>query len=125
MSDELRTLVEEARVVIKPQQAQDLWQLLLDYREVFSTRDKPTGQSDIVQHDIQTTGEPIKSQYCRIPVRLRGEAIQEEERMKKLGMIEPSESPWAAPAILVRKRDRTLRYCIDYRCFNKVTKKDS
>ena len=58
--------------------------------------------------------------------RLREEAVkEEEERMKQLGVKEPSESPWVAPVILVRKRDGTLRYCIDYRRPNAVTKKDS
>ena len=76
-------------MVINPQQAQDFWQLLLDYRNVFSAKDKPLGQSDVVQHDILTTEEPIKSQYHRIPVGLREEGIQDEDRMKRLGMIEP------------------------------------
>ena len=56
---------------------------------------------------------------------MKDEAIQKEERMKKLGVIEPSESPWAAPVVLVRNPDGTLRYCIDYRHLNQVTKKDS
>ena len=41
LPDKLQTLVEEVRVVINPQQAQDFQQLLLDYRDVFSTKDKP------------------------------------------------------------------------------------
>ena len=97
-------------MVINPQQAQDFRQLLLDCRDIFLTEEEPLGQSDIVKNDIQTTGEPIKSQYQRIPIGLREEAIQEEDWMKKLGVIEPSESPCAAPVILVRKRDKTLHY---------------
>ena len=97
----------------------------MDYRDVFSTKDKPPDPSAVVQHDIRTTGNPIKSQYGWIPMGPREEAIKEEDRMKKLWVIDPSESPSDAPVILVRKKDRTLRYCIDNGCLNEVTKKDS
>ena len=88
--------MDEARVVITSQQSQDFQQLLRDHCDVFSPKDEPLGQSEVVQHDIRTTGDPIKSQYRRIPVGLREEAIKEKDRMKKLGVIKPSESPWAA-----------------------------
>ena len=125
LPEELRLLVSEAKQVIGSQDVNKFEDLIREYRDVFSTKDEPLGQTDIVKHEIKTSGEPIKMRYRRVPTGLKEEAIQEEERMKKLGVIEPSESPWAAPVVLVRKKDGTLRYCIDYRRLNQVTQKDS
>ncbi|KAH9295731.1 hypothetical protein KI387_039319, partial [Taxus chinensis] len=40
------------------------------------------------------------------------------------GLIRPSVSPWGAPVIFVKKKDGTLRLCIDYRMLNKATVKN-
>ena len=69
--------------------------------------------------------DPIKCRMRHPPLGLKEAAMAEEERMKEMGVIEPSDAPWASPVVLVRKKDGSLRYCIDYRRINKVTKKDS
>ncbi|GFY31200.1 retrovirus-related Pol polyprotein from transposon 17.6 [Trichonephila clavipes] len=45
--------------------------------------------------------------------------------MKNNDVIEPSSSPCASPIVLVRKKDGSTRFCVDYRRLNDVTKKDS
>ena len=44
--------------------------------------------------------------------------------MQNGNVIQPSNSPWASPIVLVQKKDGTLRFCIDYRNLNAVTKLD-
>ncbi len=45
--------------------------------------------------------------------------------MKEAGMIVDSKSPWCSPVRLVKKKDGSLRVCVDYRKLNNVTIKDS
>ena len=86
---------------------------MLNYRDIFSTKDEPLGWTAVVRHDIKSSGLPIKFHYTQIPTGLKEEAIQEEQRMKQSDVINSSESPWAAPVDFFRKRDATM--CIDYR----------
>ena len=47
------------------------------------------------------------------------------EEMTRNGIIEPASSPWASNVVLVRKKDGTLRFCVDYRQLSAITVKDS
>ena len=49
--------------------------------------------------------------------------IQLQELLDK-GLIQPSLSPWGCPALFVKKKDKSLRMCVDYRPLNAVTIKN-
>ncbi len=55
----------------------------------------------------------------RTPFAVRGEVA------RQLREMQPSASPWASPVVLVRKKDGTLRFYIDYRQLNSLTKADT
>ena len=65
--------------------------------------------------DLISGTEPISiPPYRMAPTKLRELKAQLEEFLSK-GFIRPSISPWGAPVLIVKKKDRSLRLCIDYR----------
>ena len=69
------------------------------------------------------TDVPIKQAVRRPPIHLREAAEAEVQKMLKDDVIEPSSSPWASPIVLVKKKDGSLQYCIDYQKLNAITQK--
>lgn len=69
------------------------------------------------------TGPISKAPYRMAPAELK-ELKSQLEELLGLGFIRPSTSPWGAPVLFVRKKDGSMRLCIDYRDLNKVTIKN-
>ena len=69
--------------------------------------------------------EPFKERFQRIAPPLLEEVRENLQDMLGGGAIPPSKSPWCNTIVLVRKKDRTLRFCIDFQKLNARIKKDS
>ena len=84
------------------------------------------GQTDLVEHKIETENhKPIKIPPRRIPIYKRDQVNEELDNMLNQGTVEPSDSPWSAPICLVKKKDGSCGFCIDYRKLNTVIVKDA
>jgi hypothetical protein len=122
----LRDLAERTTVGMDRQQKTEVEQLLQEYKRVFSDDTGSLGLTDLVQHEIHTgASPPIKQGPRRVPYHHREAVDQHIEEMLSKGVIEPSTSPWASPIVLVKKKDGSLRFCVDYRKLNAVTEKDA
>ncbi|TYK31665.1 ty3-gypsy retrotransposon protein [Cucumis melo var. makuwa] len=64
-----------------------------------------------------------RAPYRMAPIELKELEVQLQELLNE-GFIRPSVSPWGAPVLFVKKKDGSIRLCIDYREFNKVTVKN-
>ena len=107
------------------EQMQHLKTFLCEYRDVFALDNTELGTTDLVTHPINTGDQPpIRQQVRRTPFALREEVNNMVQDMLERGIIRPSRSPWASPIVLVKKKDGTTRFCVDYRRLNAITKLD-
>ena len=93
--------------------------------EFISLKGNPLGRTQLVQHDINTTGLLIRQLPRRFLVGLREEGERQIQKLLERDMIEPSSSSWASPVVLVKKKDGSYCFCIDYHKLNNVMVKDS
>jgi transposase InsO family protein len=99
--------------------------LFRKYSDVFSRNDDDIGCTSTIQHRIRLTDEkPVSQQYRRIPPAQYEEVKQHIRKLLDNGVIRESTSPFASPIVLVRKKDNSLRLCVDYRRLNEKTIKD-
>jgi hypothetical protein len=74
--------------------------------------------------ELKPDTTPISRRSYRMPLNELAELKTQLQDLLEKGFIWPSSSPWGCPAIFVKKKDQTLRMCVDYRPLNEVTIKN-
>jgi predicted aspartyl protease len=124
--EHLEELIEGVDEVVTVGERQELRDLLYEYKDIFSTSEFDLGKTDIVKHQIDTgDSRPIKQALRRHPISQLPAIDEHVELMLQQGVIEPSTSPWVCNVVIVTKRDGAIRFCLDYRQLNAITRKDS
>lgn len=99
--------------------------LLQKYQQSFSTAEWDLGLTHLAEHTIKTgDAPPIKQRPRRVPLAYAEEEKKAIDELLQKGVIQKSTSPWASPIVLVRKKNGSVRPCVDYRQVNALVKPD-
>ena len=126
LPEHLEEMVKRASPNIKAETRRGLRRIIKELQDCFASPGGKLGRTGRSRHKINVQGSyPRKSQPRRYPLAQRDIIEAELQRMLDEDLIEPSSSPWASNIVLVRKKDGSVRFCVDYRRLNEVTKKDA
>ena len=105
---------------------ENLAEVLVKHQQAFAKNKHDLGACSFVKHRINTKdATPVRQPLRRTPKAFEGEEEKYLNDQLKAGVITPSKSSWASPVVLVRKKDQSARWCIDYRKVNELTVKDA
>ena len=100
--------------------------MLNSWKHIFSKGPTDLGCTNLVEHEIKLNDPTtFKDPYRRIPPAMFEEVWQYLKEMLDAGAIRESQSPYSSNVVLVRKKDNSLRFCIDFRQLNSRTIPDA
>ena len=108
-------------------QERQLSALLIQYQDVFSQGAGDMGRTTLVEHSIPVVEgtRPIRQPPHRFGPEKEAEVERQVQDLLEKGLIEPGSGAWGSPVVLVRKKDNSWRFCVDYRRLNAVTQQDT
>ena len=107
-------------------EAKDGLDTLLEFHDVFTLDEYELGCTSQIEHEIYVTDPvPFKERFRNIPPGLMEEVRKALREMIETGAIRPSNSPWCNAVVLAKKKDGSMRFCVDFRRLNQRTVKDS
>lgn len=123
LPEHLTDLYNRATKDLSSEEKQQVHSLLVEYQDIFAKDDLDIGCFTALKHQIDTgEEEPVKHRLRRTPLGFEKEEKEYIQKMLDAGVIRPSISEWASSPVLIRKKDKTVRYCLDYRDLNNKTR---
>ena len=110
---------------IPPDERDQIIRLLRRNQDVFARPGDTVQPTRRVVCHIKTGDHPpIALRPYRTALHHRGLVDKHVDEMLAAGVIQPSDSPWAFPIVMVPKKNGEVRFCVDYRRFNEITERD-
>ena len=110
---------------LSPLQQQQLNGLFKEFSDVFSQGEDDLGCTPLLEHTVETHGPPLRQPYRRQNPAVQREEMAQVQQMLASDVIQPSNSPWASPVVMIKKKDGSLRFCVDFRQLNAAIVKDA
>lgn len=124
--EHLEIILRRLSAELSQPQREMVVQLLEEFHDVFSSHEFDIGTFEGSRHRIQLSDPtPFRERMRRTPLCYQEEEEKTLKRMLEAGVIRPSSSEWASAPVLVRKKDGSVRYCVDFRRLNAQTVRDS
>lgn len=111
---------------VPPEEQGSARALLRKYTTIFAASDHDLGCTTRITHDIPLLNDtPVRQRHRRIPPSEYENVKEHINKLLATQIIRESSSPFASPIVLVRKKDGSIRLCVDYRQLNIRTRKDA
>nr|CDJ98353.1 RNA-directed DNA polymerase (reverse transcriptase) domain containing protein [Haemonchus contortus] len=115
--------VDLSHAEVNDAQKRQLQDLFEEFSDRISTSSYDLGSYELSPIVIKTTTEipPTKYRPTRIPTRFQKELDEHINKLLQSGRIVESDTPWVQNTVLVKKKDGSLRVCLDFRPLNDIT----
>ena len=114
--------VPEHLSLLQQQQLNDLFK---EFSDIISQGKDNLGCTPLLEHTIEKHVPPLRQPYRRQNPAVRREEMAQVQQMLASDIIRPSNSPWASPVVMVKKKDGSLRFCVNFRQLNAATVKEA
>ena len=126
LPEHVKGVYERSKNNLSKQEQERLKEILIEYADTFAKDEFDLGSFDEIKHTIDTgDARPVKLGLRRTPIQYVEHEDEHLQKMLDAGIVSPSCSDWAAAPVLLKKKDGSIRWAVDYRKLNSVTRKDN